>query len=148
MEVILRYPCKRDLSHQLAPEAELIVGIGQIGERPEGRIAGAGDHRVDILKVIEHGVDRRRIFKIDFNLTVAGRMDDLVLACRERLGDLDADSAGSSDNDNFHESCLFARLITLPHLKPIDRHMSKRLMRLETRARARASWGLTGRAGT
>jgi hypothetical protein len=26
--------------------------------------------------------------------------------------------------------------------------MSKRLMRLETRARARASWGLTGRAGT
>ena len=52
MEVILRYPCKRDLSHQLAPKAERIVGIGQVGERPEGRIAGAGDHRVDILNLI------------------------------------------------------------------------------------------------
>jgi hypothetical protein len=35
-KVILRYPSKRYLPHELAAKAELIVGIGQIGERPEG----------------------------------------------------------------------------------------------------------------
>jgi hypothetical protein len=103
----------RELSHQLAPEAQLIVGIGQVDERPEGCVACTGDDRVDTRNLIEHGADRRRIFEIDLELTVAGRTDDLVLACRERLGDLDADSAGSSDYDNFYETCLSAPLIIL-----------------------------------
>jgi hypothetical protein len=68
------------------------------------------DYReVDAMNFVKHGADARRIFEIDLDLTVAGRTDDLVLACRESLGDLDADSAGGSDDDNFHE-----------HLRPAD----------------------------
>jgi hypothetical protein len=36
-------PSNRDLSHQLVPKAELIVSIGQVGERLESCVAGAGD---------------------------------------------------------------------------------------------------------
>jgi hypothetical protein len=101
--MILRYPSKRDLSHQLASKADLGVGIGRGGERLESCVATASTPCIFS--------NMARIDAESSRLTLtAGRPDDLVLACRERLGDLDADGAGSSDNDNFRRSIVTFRI--------------------------------------
>ena len=93
---------ERDLPHQLAAQAEFVVGVGQVGEGLERRIAGAGDHRVDVPDPLEQGADRRRIVESDLHLAVARGADDLMPFERERLYDLAADGAGRSDDDDFH----------------------------------------------
>jgi hypothetical protein len=44
----------------------------------------------------------------------------------ERLGDLDADSAGSSDNDNFMRHTILPGEYACRDLKPVDRHIPNR----------------------
>src|SRR5271166_3962645 len=93
---------ERDLPHQLAAQAEFVVGVGQVGEGLERRIAGAEDHRVDVPDPLEQGADRRRIVESDLHLAVARGADDLMPFERERLYDLAAAGAGRSDDDDFH----------------------------------------------
>jgi S1-C subfamily serine protease len=65
-----------------AVAAKEISYVRQVGEGLERRVAGARDHRVDALNLLEHGPDGRRIVEIDFHITVSRRADNLVLAPR------------------------------------------------------------------
>ena len=55
---------KGHLSHQLAPKAKLVVGVRQVGEGLEGRVAGTRDHRVDVAYFLEHSTDGRRAIEV------------------------------------------------------------------------------------
>jgi hypothetical protein len=72
---ILRHPGNQDLSHRLAAEAKLVVGVRQLGERLECCVAGARDHRIDAAGLLEHGSDRGEVVQIDFEIAArdAGR---------------------------------------------------------------------------
>ena len=100
--MILRCPGERDLPHQLAAQAELVVGVGQVGEGLQRRVAGAANDRVDVADPLKQGADRGRIDERDLHLAVARGADNFMPLFRERLRDLAADGAGRSDDEDFH----------------------------------------------
>ena len=76
---ILRHPGNQDLSHRLAAEAKLVVGVRQLGERLECCVAGARDHRIDAAGLLEHGSDRGGVVQIDFEIAGARCRKDIVV---------------------------------------------------------------------
>jgi hypothetical protein len=61
--MILRYASKRDLSHEFAPKTDLVIGIAQIDERLEDRIAGTTNHSVNAPDTVEHSSDGGHVFE-------------------------------------------------------------------------------------
>ena len=95
-KMILRNSGERHLPHQLATKAQLVVRIGQFGERLERSVSGAGDDRVNALNFVKETPDGRRIVEIDLDLPIAGRPYDFVLVLQERLNYFAAYRTGGS----------------------------------------------------